>query len=126
MERSSWRSRSFQGSRQAYGRLEERGSWNTRITPDLAEFIAAQTSIFIGTANKEGQPYIQHRGGPRGSLRVLDDQLIGFAEFTGNQQYITQGNLADIPRLISLWSTTRSAGASRSVARRGSWKVTPS
>jgi predicted pyridoxine 5'-phosphate oxidase superfamily flavin-nucleotide-binding protein len=86
------------GSRRAYGRMEERGSWKTRITPDLAEFIAAQTSIFIATANKEGQPYIQHRGGPPGFLRVLDDQLIGFAEFTGNRQYITQGNLADNPK----------------------------
>jgi len=86
------------GSRRAYGRMEERGSWKTRITPDLAEFIAAQTSIFIATANKEGRPYIQHRGGPPGFLRVLDDQLIGFAEFTGNRQYITQGNLADNPK----------------------------
>jgi len=86
------------GSRRAYARMEEKGSWKTRITPDLTEFIAAQTSIFIATANKEGQPYIQHRGGPRGFLRVLDDQTIGFADFTGNRQYITQGNLADNPK----------------------------
>ena len=86
------------GSRRAYARMEEGGSWKTRITPDLAEFIAAQTSIFIATANKEGQPYIQHRGGPPGFLRVLDDQTIGFADFTGNRQYITQGNLADNPK----------------------------
>src|SRR6266480_6251360 len=86
------------GSRRAYARMEEKGSWQTRITPDLAEFIAAQTSVFIATANKEGQPYIQHRGGPPGFLRVLDDQTIGFADFTGNRQYITQGNLADNPK----------------------------
>ena len=76
----------------------KRGSWETRITPGLAEFIVAQTSIFIATANKEGQPYIQHRGGPPGFLRVLDDQTIGFADFTGNRQYISQGNLADNPK----------------------------
>ena len=86
------------GSRRAYGRMEERGSWKTCITPDLAEFIAAQTSIFLATANKEGQPYIQHRGGPPGFLRVLDDKTIGFADFAGNRQYITQGNLTDNPK----------------------------
>ena len=86
------------GSRRAYGRMEERGSWKTRITDDLAEFIAAQTSIFIATANKAGQPYIQHRGGPPGFVRVLDNQTIGFADFAGNRQYITQGNLADNPK----------------------------
>jgi len=86
------------GSRPACGRMEERGSWKTRITHDLAEFIAVQTSIFIASANNEGQPYIQHRGGPPGFARVLDDQLIGFADFTGNRQYITQGNLAGNPQ----------------------------
>lgn len=86
------------GSRRAYGRMEERGGWNTRITPDLAEFIAAQASVFLATANKAGQPYIQHRGGPPGFLHVLDDKTIGFADFAGNRQYITQGNLADNPK----------------------------
>ena len=74
------------------------GSWKTRITPDLAEFIEAQTSVFLATANAEGQPYIQHRGGPAGFLRVLDEQTIGFADFAGNRQYITQGNLAENPK----------------------------
>jgi len=87
------------GSRRAYGRMEERGSWQTWITPELAGFIAAQTSIFLATANREGQPYIQHRGGPPGFLRVLDDTTIGFADFTGNRQYISQGNLADNPKV---------------------------
>jgi uncharacterized protein len=86
------------GSRRGYGRMEERGSWQTRITPDLASFIEAQTSIFLATANREGQPYIQHRGGPAGFLRVLDDETIGFADFAGNRQYITQGNLLDNPK----------------------------
>jgi predicted pyridoxine 5'-phosphate oxidase superfamily flavin-nucleotide-binding protein len=83
------------GSRRNYGRMEERGAWPTRITPELAAFIEAQISVFLATANAEGQPYIQHRGGPPGFLRVLDDKTIGFADFAGNRQYITQGNLAD-------------------------------
>ena len=86
------------GSRGACARMEERGSWRTRITPDLAAFIATQTSVFLGTANADGQPYIQHRGGPAGFLRVLDEKTIGFADFAGNRQYITLGNLADNPR----------------------------
>jgi len=86
------------GSRQSYARMEERGAWETRITEDLAQFIEAQTSVFLATVNAEGQPYIQHRGGPAGFLRVLDDKTIGFADFAGNRQYITQGNLADNPK----------------------------
>ena len=88
------------GSRRGYQRMEERGAWQTRITPELAEFIEAQASIFLATVNAEGQPYIQHRGGPAGFLRVLDDKTIGFADFTGNRQYITQGNLRRIQRRI--------------------------
>jgi predicted pyridoxine 5'-phosphate oxidase superfamily flavin-nucleotide-binding protein len=86
------------GSRSSYARMEERGGWQTRITPDIAAFIEAQTSVFVATVNREGQPYIQHRGGPAGFLRVLDDKTIGFADFSGNKQYITQGNLADNPK----------------------------
>jgi uncharacterized protein len=86
---------SRKGSRRGYARMEERGAWQTRITPELAKFIEAQTSIFLATVNAEGQPYIQHRGGPAGFLHVLNDKTIGFADFSGNRQYITQGNLAD-------------------------------
>ena len=89
---------SRKGSRDAYASAEERGGWQTRITPDLAAFIAAQTSVFLATVNAEGQPYIQHRGGPAGFLRVIDDKTIAFADFAGNRQYITQGNLADNPK----------------------------
>jgi predicted pyridoxine 5'-phosphate oxidase superfamily flavin-nucleotide-binding protein len=87
------------GSREAYGRVEQKGGWQTRITPDLAGFIEAQTSAFLATANAEGQPYIQHRGGPEGFLRVLDDKTIAFADFAGNRQYVTQGNLTDNPKV---------------------------
>jgi uncharacterized protein len=86
------------GSRDSYGLMEQRGSWKTRITPDLAAFIAKQTSIFLATANTAGQPYIQHRGGPPGFVHVLDETTLAFADFAGNRQYITQGNLADNPK----------------------------
>jgi uncharacterized protein len=86
------------GSRPSYARMEEKGSWPNRITPELARFIHAQTSVFLATVNLDGQPYIQHRGGPPGFLRVLDDKTIGFVDFAGNRQYITLGNLADNPR----------------------------
>src|SRR5205814_7818353 len=86
------------GSRRAYERMEERGGWQTRITPELAGFIEAQTSVFLATANRDGQPYIQHRGGPPGFLKVLDEQTVGFADFSGNRQYSTLGNLADNPK----------------------------
>ena len=86
------------GSRAGYASMEERGSWETRITPDLAEFIGHQASVFLGTANADGQPYIQHRGGPPGFLKVLDGKTLGFADFSGNRQYITVGNLTENPK----------------------------
>ena len=81
------------GSRASYHKQEERG-WRTEITDDLAAFIAAQTSFMFATASADGQPYIQHRGGPAGFLHVLDNRTLAFADFSGNRQYITQGNLA--------------------------------
>jgi predicted pyridoxine 5'-phosphate oxidase superfamily flavin-nucleotide-binding protein len=86
------------GSRQSYARMEESGSWQTRITPELKVFIEAQASVFLATANPQSQPYIQHRGGPPGFLTVLDDETIGFVDFVGNRQYITLGNLAENPK----------------------------
>ena len=83
------------GSRAVYERMEEKGGWHTAITPDLKAFIEAQVSVFLATVNAEGQPYIQHRGGPAGFLRVLDGNIIAFVDFAGNRQYITQGNLSD-------------------------------
>jgi uncharacterized protein len=83
------------GSRDGYASMERRGGWRTTITPDLAAFIGAQVSVFLATANAVGQPYVQHRGGPVGFLHVLDERTIAFADFAGNRQYITSGNLAD-------------------------------
>jgi uncharacterized protein len=107
------------GSRRAYASQEEAGSWQTTIVDDLKGFIEAQTSIFLATANAEGQPYIQHRGGPPGFLRVVDDHTIGFVDYVGNRQFISSGNLADNPkaylflidyahrRRIKIWGTAR-------------------
>ena len=83
------------GSRALYERVEARSPWSDRITPELADFIGAQTSVFLGTASATGQPYIQHRGGPPGFLRVLSERQLGFADFAGNRQYITLGNLTE-------------------------------
>lgn len=89
---------SRKGSRHAYARMEQGGGWQTTITPELAAFIAEQTSIYLATANADGQPYIQHRGGPPGFLRVLDAHRIAFVDFSGNRQYISSGNLAENPK----------------------------
>ena len=86
------------GSRRAYAHMEQNGSWQTDITPELAEFIAAQRSVFLATVNAEGQPYIQHRGGPPGFLRVLDEHTLGFVDFSGNRQFISSGNLIENPK----------------------------
>ena len=86
---------SRKGSRRAFALRDEDRAWPTTITPDLAEFIGGQTSVFLATASADGQPYIQHRGGPAGFLHVLDNKTIAFADFAGNRQFITQGNLAD-------------------------------
>ena len=83
------------GSRQIYRGMEQRGGWSDKITPELADFIAERDTFFLATANAEGQPYIQHRGGPPGFLKVLDENTLGFVDFRGNQQYISVGNLQD-------------------------------
>jgi predicted pyridoxine 5'-phosphate oxidase superfamily flavin-nucleotide-binding protein len=107
------------GSRTAYARVEQGGSWEQSITAELKTEIEVQTSVFLATANAAGQPYIQHRGGPAGFLKVLDEHTIGFADFAGNRQYITQGNLEENPkaqlflidyvnrRRIKVWGTAR-------------------
>lgn len=87
------------GSRKAYARMEDAGGWETEINDDIAAFIAAQTSFFLATANPDGQPYIQHRGGPKGFLVVLDKSTLAFADFAGNRQFISTGNLTENPKV---------------------------
>jgi predicted pyridoxine 5'-phosphate oxidase superfamily flavin-nucleotide-binding protein len=86
------------GSRHGYARMEEGGGWRTEIDADLAGFLAEQNSMFLATSNAEGQPYIQHRGGPKGFIKVLDKQTLAFADYSGNRQYITLGNLSENPK----------------------------
>ena len=86
------------GSRAAYEKLEARGGFGSLVTPELAEFIAARDSFFLATAGADGQPYVQHRGGPPGFLKVLDERTLAFADFRGNRQYITVGNLSENER----------------------------
>jgi predicted pyridoxine 5'-phosphate oxidase superfamily flavin-nucleotide-binding protein len=107
------------GSRAAYARVEQNGGWRTEIDEDLAAFLAAQDSMFFATATADGQPYIQHRGGPKGFVKVLDKNTLAFADYSGNRQYITQGNLSENPkayifvmdfahrRRVKLWGEAR-------------------
>lgn len=83
------------GSRDAYARMEREQGWEQTVTPELEAFIAERDSLYLGTANADGQPYIQHRGGPKGFLKVLDERTLAFADFRGNKQYITAGALAE-------------------------------
>jgi uncharacterized protein len=105
------------GSRRMFERMEASDGWPDTITPDLALFIAGMGSFYLATASASGQPYIQHRGGSPGFLKVVDDKTLGFADYAGNRQYITLGNLAENPRAfiflmdyarrirIKLWGT---------------------
>jgi uncharacterized protein len=106
------------GSRDTYAHMEQRGSWEDAVTDFLAKFIAQRDSFYMATVNAEGQPYIQHRGGPKGFLKVIDRNTLGFADFKGNRQYISYGNLEDNNKVclflmdypnrtrIKLWGTS--------------------
>ncbi|MDA2939281.1 pyridoxamine 5'-phosphate oxidase family protein [Acidobacteria bacterium AH-259-A15] len=86
------------GSRASYARMEQRGDqgpWRDVVTPELAEFIAERDALYLGTAGADGQPYIQYRGGPKGFLKVLDEHTLALADFAGNAQYISLGNLSE-------------------------------
>jgi predicted pyridoxine 5'-phosphate oxidase superfamily flavin-nucleotide-binding protein len=107
------------GSRELYAKVEARGGWQDRVNPDLAAFIGERDSLYLGTSNAAGQPYIQHRGGSPGFLKVLDDRTLALADFSGNRQYISLGNLEDNDkafiflmdypnrRRVKIWGTAR-------------------
>jgi uncharacterized protein len=106
------------GSAKGYAKKLAAG-FPDRVTPNLAGFLAELDTAFLGTASADGAPYIQHRGGPKGFIKVLDDKTLGFADFAGNRQYITLGNLSENPkafiylmdyvhsRRIKLWGTAK-------------------
>ena len=89
---------SARGSRAGYAKLEARGGFRTGVTEDLAAFLGRVDTAYLATANAAGQPYAQHRGGPKGFIRVIDQSTIGFADFAGNRQYVTTGNLVENPK----------------------------
>jgi predicted pyridoxine 5'-phosphate oxidase superfamily flavin-nucleotide-binding protein len=107
------------GSRKGYARMERGGGWETSVTPELAEFLAGLDMFYLGTATADGQPYVQYRGGPPGFLKVIDEHTLGFADFGGNRQYLTLGNLSENPkaflflmdyanqRRVKVWGTAR-------------------
>ncbi len=107
------------GSRAAYADVEARGGWRTEIDDNLAAFLADASSLYFATASADGQPYIQHRGGPRGFVKILDKNTLAFADYSGNRQFITQGNLSENPkahiflmdyahrRRVKLWGEAR-------------------
>ncbi|GJD94204.1 pyridoxamine 5'-phosphate oxidase family protein [Methylobacterium iners] len=88
-----------QGSLGAYARTEVGDPYHDRLGPEEAAFIAARDGFYLGTVSETGWPYIQYRGGPPGFLRVLDETTLGFADFRGNRQYISVGNLAGEARV---------------------------
>jgi hypothetical protein len=107
------------GSRAAYARQAQRGGWPTAISAELADFIASRRSFYLATASADGQPYIQHRGGAPGFLRVVDEHALAFDDVPGNRQFITLGNLAENPRVclflmdyeeqrrVKIWGTAK-------------------
>ncbi|OYY64652.1 pyridoxamine 5'-phosphate oxidase family protein [Sphingomonas sp. 28-62-11] len=89
---------SARGSRENYARAAARGAFRTEINDDLISRLAEADSFYLATASADGQPYIQHRGGPPGFIRVLDKHRIAFADYRGNKQYISTGNLSENDR----------------------------
>lgn len=114
---------SERGSRAAYSRMERDGGFETEVTESLRAFLAQVDTGFLATASAEGQPYIQHRGGPRGFIRALDNHTLGFVDFVGNRQYISTGNLSENERIclflidyahqrrVKVWGTARTVPA---------------
>jgi uncharacterized protein len=88
----------LKGSRDAYARIEQHDGWRTEIDENLAAFLADANSLYFATATADGQPYIQHRGGPKGFVKILDKNTLAFADYSGNRQYVTQGNLSENPK----------------------------
>ncbi len=88
------------GSRAQFQRVEQGAGWPRTVTPELAQVLAGVRSFYLGTASAAAQPYIQHRGGPAGLLKALDETTLAFADFSGNRQYITAGNLAENNRAL--------------------------
>ena len=121
------------GSRAVYAQMEERGQqgpWRDSITTELAEFLAERDTLYLGTVSADGQPYVQHRGGPRGFIKVLDEHTLALADYVGNAQYLSLGNLTENGKAsiflmdyrrqhrIKIWGTARFVEKDEELLRR--------
>lgn len=116
------------GSRAAYARIERGGGFATAVDDDLRGLLAAIDTAFLATASADGQPYVQHRGGPRGFIRALDDHTLAFLDFAGNKQFVTAGNLRENDRVclflidyarrlrVKVWGTARTTAVTPELA----------
>jgi predicted pyridoxine 5'-phosphate oxidase superfamily flavin-nucleotide-binding protein len=113
------REQTVRGSRRAYERVERNGGFHTAVDDDLRAFLAEIDTAFLATSSADGQPYIQHRGGPKGFIRAVDDHTLAFVDESGNRQYVSTGNLAENDRVclmlidfarrsrVKVWGTAR-------------------
>jgi predicted pyridoxine 5'-phosphate oxidase superfamily flavin-nucleotide-binding protein len=118
------------GSRAAYANLEAQGGFRTEVDAYLAQVLGEVDTAYLATANAQGQPYAQHRGGPRGFIRVVDARTLGLVDFAGNRQYVTTGNLAENDkaflflmdyahrRRIKIWGRARVVAADPALVKR--------
>lgn len=107
------------GSRKIYARVESAGGFATEVSEELRTFLSEIDTAFLATASKDGQPYVQHRGGPKGFIRALDEHTLAFIDFAGNRQYVSTGNLSENDRVclflvdyegrrrVKVWGTAR-------------------
>ena len=111
------------GSRAAYARMEKNGGFETTVTDELRDFLQDIDTAFLATASADGQPYVQHRGGPKGFIRALDENTLAFVDFVGNRQFVSTGNLTENGRIclflidyarrrrVKVWGTARAVPA---------------
>ena len=113
------REQEARGSRRAYAKVESNGGFATDVDDDLRAFLAEIDTAFLATASADGQPYVQHRGGPKGFIRAVDDHTLAFLDYEGNRQYMSTGNLAENNKVclflidfqnrrrVKVWGTAR-------------------
>jgi predicted pyridoxine 5'-phosphate oxidase superfamily flavin-nucleotide-binding protein len=117
-------------SRAAYAAMEARGGFRTVVDESLVLFLAGVDTAYLATANAAGQPYAQHRGGPKGFIRMVDERTLGFVDYAGNRQYVSTGNLEENEkaflflmdyahrRRIKLWGRARVVEGDEALTRR--------
>jgi predicted pyridoxine 5'-phosphate oxidase superfamily flavin-nucleotide-binding protein len=111
------------GSRGGYASLDGGQDYNHRLSEREAEFIGARDSFYMASVSETGWPYLQHRGGPAGFVRIIDAHTIGFADFSGNRQYVSVGNLRRDDRVSLFFAVLH--GLSESQSPEGAGTRTP-